>query len=270
MSMILMARAFGIKVGNASRKLVLLKLADNANDKGECWPSYQHIADQCEMSKRSAMNHIEALCEAGYVAKRSRKGVKGNSTNVYLLNLEGANSAPLKAKGENAAPPSEMAAPGGETDSLGGSETAAPGTSHSFESANEPANESSAPGASPADAPLEGEVEPAKLNDEPRIAIPADMPGPKDQDAKTFKPWANYAVTFRRRYGVWPIWNAKAAGQMGQLVDRVGADMAPGVAAHYLTLNSQYYVNKGHPVGLLLADCETIAMQMQTGQQMTA
>lgn len=127
-----------------------------------------------------------------------------------------------------------------------------------------------APGASPADAPLEGEVEQYQQSDEPRVAIPADMPGPKDQSCKTFKAWANYAITYRRRYGVYPIWNGRIAGQMSQLVDRVGAEIAPGVAAYYLSLNSQYYVTKGHPVGLLLADCETIAMQMQTGQQMTA
>lgn len=96
------------------------------------------------------------------------------------------------------------------------------------------------------------------------------MPGPKDQRAKTFKPWANYAITYRRRYGVWPIWNARNAGQLSQLVDRVGADLAPGVAAYYLTMNNQFYVAKWHPIGLLIQDCESIATSMQTGQQMTA
>ena len=95
------------------------------------------------------------------------------------------------------------------------------------------------------------------------------MPGPKDQSAKTFKAWANYAMVYRRRYGVFPIWNQKTAGQMGQLVDRVGKDLAPRVAAYYLSMNNQFYVTKSHPVGLLLAECEAIATQMQTGSQMT-
>jgi biotin operon repressor len=139
MSMILMAKAFGINVGNASRKLVLLKLADNANDSGECWPSYKHIAEQCEMSKRSAMNHIEALCEAGYVIKHSRKGVKGNATNIYQLNLEGEKSAPLPVEGEeDSLGGSENSALGGEKAAPGGSENSAPGTSHSLEPAKEP------------------------------------------------------------------------------------------------------------------------------------
>lgn len=34
MSMSLMAKAMSIRVGNPLRKLVLIKLADNANDKG--------------------------------------------------------------------------------------------------------------------------------------------------------------------------------------------------------------------------------------------
>ena len=146
MSMELMVKAMKTKVGNPLRKLVLLKLADNANDQGECWPSYQYIADQCEISKRSAMNHIEALLDAGFLTKTVRKGVKGNSSNVYLLNLDakpanngGANPAPPSAGDSlgsaNAAPPSANAAPGG-------SANAAPGISHSLEPVNESVNES--------------------------------------------------------------------------------------------------------------------------------
>ena len=90
MSMELMVKAMKIRVGNPLRKLVLIKLADNASDQGECWPSYQHIADQCEISKRSVMNHIAALCESGLVKNRHPKGEKGNSSNIYLLHLDGA------------------------------------------------------------------------------------------------------------------------------------------------------------------------------------
>ena len=131
MSMMLMAKAFGIKVGNASRKLVLIKLADNANDQGECWPSYQHIADQCEMSRRSAMNHIDALCESGLVVKRTRKGVKGNSSNVYFLNLDGEKSAPWGSANNSL---------GGEASAPGGGENSAPGISHSFEPVTNPSH----------------------------------------------------------------------------------------------------------------------------------
>ncbi|ENH0826076.1 helix-turn-helix domain-containing protein [Escherichia coli] len=89
--MSLMAKAMGVKVGNSLRKLVLIKLADNANDKGECWPSYQHIADQCECSRTAVRNHIDALEEMGLIRRENRVGVnngKGNTSNVYYLKLD--------------------------------------------------------------------------------------------------------------------------------------------------------------------------------------
>jgi len=128
MSMELMVKAFKLQVGNPLRKLVLIKLADNANDKGECWPSYQHIADQCEISKRSVMNHVEALCQVGLLRKEYRTGPKGNSSNLYHLTLDGARDS-LPSAGNS---------PGGAGDSLGGSAGAAPRISNSFEPVKEP------------------------------------------------------------------------------------------------------------------------------------
>lgn len=87
MSMELMVKAMKTRVGNPLRKLVLLKLADNANDQGECWPSYSYVADQCEISRRSVMGHLNALIKVGLISKQLRKGVKGNSSNIYLLNF---------------------------------------------------------------------------------------------------------------------------------------------------------------------------------------
>lgn len=139
MSMDLMVQAMKIKVGNPLRKLVLLKLADNASDLGECWPSYQHIADQCEISKRSVMNHIEALCECGLIKKELRTGPKGNSSNVYQLNLRSAGDSP--GGSANRSLPGATDSLPGAGDSPGGSAGAAPRISHSFESVNEPVNE---------------------------------------------------------------------------------------------------------------------------------
>jgi len=146
-----MAKAMGVKVGNASRKLVLLKLADNANDNGECWPSYQHVADQCEMSRRSVITHIDALIDQGLIVKTERKITsKLNQSNLYLLTLDnpqttvnansgsGEKSAPLGS--EKPALGGEMVALGGEAVALGGGETVAPRTSHSLEPVIEPYN----------------------------------------------------------------------------------------------------------------------------------
>ena len=132
MSMRLMVQAMNCEVGNPARKLVLLKLADNANDDGICFPSYQYIADKCEMSKRSAISHIDDLIKMGFVTKKARKNKDGSSANLYLLHLEQGSekSAP---GGENISLGSEKSAPGGsEKSAPGGSEKSAPITSHSF------------------------------------------------------------------------------------------------------------------------------------------
>jgi hypothetical protein len=84
-----------VRVGDSLSKLVLLKLADNASDKGECWPSYQHIADQCEISKRTAVNHVAKLCACGFLRKELRKGPNGNASNIYFITPENGNAAML-------------------------------------------------------------------------------------------------------------------------------------------------------------------------------
>lgn len=103
--------------------------------------------------------------------------------------------------------------------------------------------------------------------DGPRVEIPADMPGPKDQSCKTFKVWANYAMAYRKRYSAWPVWNAKVGGQLGQLVDRLGADVAHHVAAHYLKTSDAAVLRKCHSLNELLANAESYHTQWVTGQR---
>ncbi|MBW8353989.1 MAG: helix-turn-helix domain-containing protein [Pseudomonas sp.] len=265
MSMGLMVAAMKIRVGNPLRKLVLIKLADNASDMGECWPSYQHIADQCEISRRSVMNHINALCEAGLLRKEIRKGgPKGNSSNVYFLTLDGG-APPAPGVVQQIHQGNAAGSPPSESPALGGSAGAAPRTSHSSEPVNEPVIEPIAPQASAKVAT--GQVVPFAAQ-QPRCEIPADMPGPKDQSCKTFKAWANYAIAYRKRHGAWPVWNAKVAGQLGQVIDRLGIDVAHHVAAYFLTINDARVVSNMHSIGDLLAKAEAYHTQWATNRQM--
>ncbi|WP_122439739.1 phage replication protein [Pseudomonas viridiflava] len=101
----------------------------------------------------------------------------------------------------------------------------------------------------------------------PRVEIPADMPGPKDRTCKTFKVWANYAMAYRKRYSAWPVWNAKVGGQLGQLVDRLGADVAHHVAAHFLKTSDAAVLRKCHSLNELLANAESYHTQWVTGQR---
>lgn len=265
MSMGLMVAAMKLRVGNPLRKLVLIKLADNASDVGECWPSYQHIADQCEISKRSVMNHITALCEAGLLRKEIRKGgPKGNSSNVYFLTLEGGGAPPAPGVVQQIHQCSAAGSPPSESPALGGSAAAAPRISNSLEPVMEPVIEPITPQATAK--VVTGQVV-QFVPQQPRVEIPADMPGPKDQACKTFKVWANYAMAYRKRYSAWPVWNAKAGKQMALLVDRLGADVAHHVAAHYLKTSDAAVLRKCHSLNELLANAESYHTQWMTGQR---
>jgi DNA-binding PadR family transcriptional regulator len=101
----------------------------------------------------------------------------------------------------------------------------------------------------------------------PRVEIPADMPGPKDQSCKTFKTWANYAMSYRKRYKAWPVWNAKVGGQVGLLIGRLGIDVAHSVAAYYLGINDAQLIRKCHSFSELLANAESYHTQWVTQTQ---
>lgn len=145
MSMLLMVKAMNTKVGNPIRKLVLLKLADNANDQGECWPSYNYIADQCECSKSAVKIHIADLIKSGLLTKENRLGgEKGNKSNVYVLQLD----TPVPADGTGTG---QEKAQGGSPESIGcGSKKPTPVPSddsrtYHLEPINEPKNTLSFP-----------------------------------------------------------------------------------------------------------------------------
>jgi hypothetical protein len=69
-------------------KLVFLKLADNANDKGICWPSHGLIEDQCWLSKSAVKSHIKKLQQVGLISVTERKKGAVNQSNYYQINIE--------------------------------------------------------------------------------------------------------------------------------------------------------------------------------------
>lgn len=137
MSFKLVAQVMDIKVGSPLRKMILIKLADQANDSGVCWPSYDSIAKTCEISKRSVITHIQKLEQQGFlhIEKRYNTEAGKNFSNKYHLTLSkgSANDSPVEG-GANAALV-QMSVEGSEGDALG-SAGAAP------EPTNEPTNES--------------------------------------------------------------------------------------------------------------------------------
>lgn len=71
-----------IKGLGTNAKAVLRILCDRANEEGKCWPSYETIAEDACMSKRSVQRAVEEL--DGVWLTRSRS----NYYNVYTLTLK--------------------------------------------------------------------------------------------------------------------------------------------------------------------------------------
>ncbi|QOI04583.1 helix-turn-helix domain-containing protein [Pseudomonas savastanoi] len=168
MSMELMVKAMKTRVGNPLRKLVLIKLADNANDMGECWPSYQHIADQCEIGRSTVKVHIRELEKSGLLRREFRRKGELNQSNLFHLSLNSGAGAALPGAGDNP----------------GGGAGAAPRTSHSFEPVIEPVKEPVA------DAPSRKKTKAEKFD--PLTAKPANV------SATAWADWCQHRKEIRK------------------------------------------------------------------------
>lgn len=78
--------------------------------------------------------------------------------------------------------------------------------------------------------------------------------------------WDAYAAAYFDRYHVEPSRNARTNALMAQLVDRLGEDDAPHVAAFYVGNNRASYSVNNHPVNLLVRDCEGLRTAWATGR----
>jgi biotin operon repressor len=97
-------------------KLVLLALADNANDDGTCWPSIRKIAEKSSLSERAVQNAISRLRDAGKLQITERYGRSNLFTitpagNAPPQEMHPAPNAPTPAA--DAPSPPHVVRPGG-------------------------------------------------------------------------------------------------------------------------------------------------------------
>lgn len=83
MSFTAMAWASKQKVKSSSQKLVLLMLANYADDQDKCWPSKQTLAEMCCMSKSGICKIITQLEIAGFLVIEKRDG----TSSIIRLNM---------------------------------------------------------------------------------------------------------------------------------------------------------------------------------------
>ncbi len=147
MSSKLLGHVWDLELPDHATKLVLLRLADSANDEtGECWPSLKYIQDKCNVkSKNTIRRALEILEQMGLIVVIKRKlSASQNTSNLYKLNIErilnngkklgGSNSELGGSNSELGGSNSEL---GGSNSELGGGSNSEPRTNNSLEPINE-------------------------------------------------------------------------------------------------------------------------------------
>lgn len=81
--------------------------------------------------------------------------------------------------------------------------------------------------------------------------------------------WAAYSNAYFSRYGTEPVRNATVNAQISSFIKRIGFDESPHVASFFVHHNNQFYVQKMHTVGLLLADAEKLRTEWATKKTVT-
>lgn len=82
-----MSWVFTLEELPASETLVLLALADAANDEGLAWPSQATLAPKARCSERSLRRHVQFLKDHGLIDVRVRSGQSGRKSNIYQLHV---------------------------------------------------------------------------------------------------------------------------------------------------------------------------------------
>jgi hypothetical protein len=100
-----------------------------------------------------------------------------------------------------------------------------------------------------------------------RPAKPSRPKAAEPEKPKTADVWEAYRSAYAARYGVDPLRNLKVNGVLSNLLKRIPVDEAPAVARFFVGSEDKFYVNAGHPVDLLLRDCEKLRTATITGQR---
>lgn len=79
----------------ATEKLVLLALADQANDDGHCWPSAMTIAKKCGQGERTVRRAIQSLIAKKHLSQKMRSGTSAVYTVHPCQSGTPASPAPL-------------------------------------------------------------------------------------------------------------------------------------------------------------------------------
>lgn len=115
----------------------------------------------------------------------------------------------------------------------------------------------------------ETEERQSRGEDTPAAVVPTSRRPRSPVKPMTGDVWESYRSSYLLRYGADPIRNASVNAILTRVIERLGTETAPAVASFYVQHNKPFYVEKRHPVNLLLADAEGLHTQWITGVKAT-
>lgn len=92
MSVKIMSAVWECEGLDASERLVMLSLADHADDMGRCYPSISRLCQRTSMSDRGIQKVIGRLVERGFITVKASAGQGG--ANIYTLSTPEPRSPP--------------------------------------------------------------------------------------------------------------------------------------------------------------------------------
>lgn len=96
MSVRTMARVWDASKHSGTELLMLLAIADFADDDGNAYPAVPTLAAKCRMSSRNANFILSALRESGELEVRQNEGPRGTNRYCVVTGLKAASPPPLK------------------------------------------------------------------------------------------------------------------------------------------------------------------------------
>lgn len=84
MSIQAVAWAISQRVGSPTGKVLLMCLANYANERGECWPFQTTIANEAELSRRTAIIWLNRLEKDGFIKRKRRQTKDGFRTSDFV------------------------------------------------------------------------------------------------------------------------------------------------------------------------------------------
>lgn len=93
MSLDLMNRVWRMEIPSTP-KIVLLSLADQANEAGVCWPSQPQIARRCSLTDRAVRDQLSWLEDAKVIRRDVRAGIGTTFTLTLPIEEEPRNNVP--------------------------------------------------------------------------------------------------------------------------------------------------------------------------------